>query len=224
MSPSANGSPRRVFVSGGTGYVGSRLIPRLLERGHRVRALVRPGSESKLPSGSEPVVGDALRAETFSGRVAPCDTFVQLVGVAHPSPAKAAQFRSIDLASARAAGEAASAAKVAHFVYVSVAQPAPAMKEYVAARAEGEAFLTSLELDATFLRPWYVLGPGHRWPYLLLPGYWLFERLPPTREGARRLGLVTLAQMVSALVAAVENPARGIRIVDVPGIRAAERA
>ncbi|HEY6050272.1 MAG TPA: NAD(P)H-binding protein [Thermoanaerobaculia bacterium] len=224
MSPSANGSSRHVFVSGGTGYVGSRLIPRLLDRGHRVRALVRPGSESKLPPGSEPVVGDALRSETFSGRVAPCDTFVQLVGVAHPSPAKAAQFRSIDLASARAAGEAASSAKVDHFVYVSVAQPAPAMKEYVAARAEGEAFLTSLKLDATFLRPWYVLGPGHRWPYLLLPGYWLFERLSPTREGARRLGLVTLAQMVSALVAAVENPARGIRIVDVPGIRAAERA
>jgi len=220
MSNSEKGVPRHVFVSGGTGYVGSRLIPRLLERGHRVRALMRPGSESKLPPGCEPVVGDALRSDTFSARVPPCDTFVQLVGVAHPSPAKAAQFRSIDLASARAAGEAASAAKVAHFVYVSVAQPAPAMKDYVAARAEGEAFLTSLNLDATFLRPWYVLGPGHRWPYFLLPGYWLLERLPPTREGARRLGLVTLAQMVSALVRAVENPVRGIRIVDVPGIRA----
>lgn len=165
-----------------------------------------------------------MRSETFSGRVAPCDTFVQLVGVAHPSPAKAPQFRSIDLASARAAGDAASASRVAHFVYVSVAQPAPAMKDYVAARAEGEAYLTSLNLDATFLRPWYVLGPAHRWPFLLLPGYWLLERLPATREGARRLGLVTLTQMVSALVRAVENPARGIRIVDVPTIRAAEGA
>ncbi|HYK42565.1 MAG TPA: NAD(P)H-binding protein [Thermoanaerobaculia bacterium] len=215
---------RHVFVSGGTGYVGSRLIPRLLERGHRVRALVRPGSESKVPAGAEAVPGDALRSETFSARVPPCDTFVQLVGVSHPSPAKAPLFRSIDLASARAGGEAAAAARVSHFVYVSVAQPAPAMKAYVAARAEGEAFLTSLGVDATFLRPWYVLGPGHRWPYALLPAYWLLEKLPPTREGARRLGLVTLAQMVAALVHAVENPARAIRIVDVPGIRAAENA
>ncbi len=40
-----------------------------------------------------------------------------------------------------------------------------------------------------------------------------------TRETARRLGLVTLAQMVDALVWAVEHPPEGVRIVDVPAIR-----
>ncbi|MEO8431820.1 MAG: NAD(P)H-binding protein [Acidobacteriota bacterium] len=212
---------RHVFVAGGSGYVGSRLIPRLLARGHRVRALVRRGSESKLPSGCEPVVGDALDESTFASRVPPCDTFVQLVGVAHPSPAKVALFRSVDLVSAKASARAASEARVAHFVYVSVAQPAPAMRAYVAARAEAEAFIRGLGLNATFLRPWYVLGPGHRWPYFLLPAYWLLEKLPPTRDGARRVGLVTLAQMVAALAGAVESPVNGVRVVDVPGIRAA---
>lgn len=76
-------------------------------------------------------------------------------------------------------------------------------------------------MSATFLRPWYVLGPGHRWPYALIPFYWLLERLPGTRETARRLGLVTLPQMIAALVDAIENPADGIRIVDVPAIRRA---
>jgi uncharacterized protein YbjT (DUF2867 family) len=209
----------RVFVAGGTGYVGSRLIPRLLERGHSVRALARPGSERRLPAGCEAVPGNALDPATFVGRIAPCDTFVQLVGVAHPSPAKAAEFRSVDLASARASAAAAAQAGIAHFVYVSVAQPAPAMKAYVAARAEAETFIRSTGLNATFLRPWYVLGPGHRWPYFLIPGYWLLERLPGTRETARRVGLVTLAQMVGALAAAVENPPSGVRIVDVPAIR-----
>ena len=42
-----------------------------------------------------------------------------------------------------------------------------------------------------------------------------------TRDGARRLGLVTLAQMTRALVHAVENPSSGSRIVEVPEIRAA---
>jgi hypothetical protein len=40
-------------------------------------------------------------------------------------------------------------------------------------------------MNATILRPWYVLGPGHQWPYLLLPMYKLMELLPSTREGAR---------------------------------------
>jgi uncharacterized protein YbjT (DUF2867 family) len=213
--------PREIFVTGGTGYIGSRLIPLLASRGHRVRALVRPGSEGRLPAGCAHVTGDPLRLETFASDVAPADTFVQLVGVPHPSPAKAAQFREIDLASAKASSEAAARAGVAHFVYVSVAQPAPAMKEYQAARAEGESFVRASGLNATFLRPWYVLGPGHRWPYLLVPFYAIAELLPPTREAARRIGLVTLGQMLRALVWSVENPARGIRILDVPGIRAA---
>jgi hypothetical protein len=47
------------------------------------------------------------------------------------------------------------------------------------------------------------------------------ERVPISREGARRLGLVTLAQMTRALVHAVENPPPAGRIMEVPEIRAA---
>ncbi len=93
------------------------------------------------------------------------------------------------------------------------------MRAYWEARAEAEVFVEQSGLNATILRPWYVLGPGHRWPVLLLPGYWIAERIPATREGARRLGLVTLRQMTVAIVRAVESPVSGIRIVEVPEIR-----
>jgi uncharacterized protein YbjT (DUF2867 family) len=212
---------RCVFIAGGTGYIGSRLIPRLLERGHEVRALVRANSEKKLPPGCLPVLGNALEWSTYAGKIVPADTFVQLVGVAHPSPAKAAEFRTVDLVSGLGGVQAAKAAGVGHFVYLSVAHPAPAMKAYIEVRTECEAAIESAGLNATMLRPWYVLGPGHWWPYLLLPMYKLAELLPQTREGAKRLGLVTLEQMVAALLAAVENPARGIAVVEVPQIRSA---
>ena len=162
---------RNIFITGGTGYVGRALIPRLLERGHSVRALVRRGSEQRLTRSCEAVIGNALDASSFADNVQPSDTFVQLVGVPHPSPAKAGEFKSIDLASARASVSAAAGAGVKHFVYVSVAQPSPVMKAYQAARAEGESMIRESGLAATILRPWYVLGPGHLWPYALVPIY-----------------------------------------------------
>ena len=208
-------------MTGATGYLGGALVPRLLARGHRVVALARPGSEGRVAEGASVVAGDALDAATYASRVPPGAAFVHLVGVAHPSPRKARQFRDVDLASLKAALLAAVPAAVSRFVYLSVAHPAPAMRAYWEARAEGEALLLATGLPATILRPWYVLGPSHRWPYLLVPLYALAELLPATRDGARRLGLVTREQMTRALVAAVESPPGGVRIVDVPAIRVA---
>jgi uncharacterized protein YbjT (DUF2867 family) len=215
---------RRVFITGGTGYIGAGVIPVLLERGHRVRALVRPGSKAKLPAECEVVSGNALDANTYRQLIRPADTFIHLVGVGHPSPAKAADFRAIDLVAARAAIDACAELGMQHFIYVSVAHPAPLgmMKDYIAVRVECEEMIQARHLKATILRPWYVLGPGHRWPYALLPFYKLCEWLPFTRNAALRLGLVTIDQLILALVEAVESPAQGTRVVGVPEIRAAE--
>ena len=208
-----------VFITGGTGYVGRPLITLLLERGHDVRALVRPGSEKKPPSGCQLILGNALDANSYAEQIKPADTFVQLVGVAHPNPSKADKFRTVDLASGKGAVEAARSANVQHFIYVSVAQPAPVMKAYIQVRSECEGMIRQSGMNATILRPWYVLGPGHRWPYLLLPIYKLMERIPQTRAGATRLGLVTLDQMTRALLHAVESPSSGVQVVEVPEIR-----
>ena len=157
----------------------------------------------------------------LSGALRGAGTAVHLIGTPHPNPSKAAEFVRVDLASARACAAAAAQAAVTHLVYVSVAQPAPVMHAYVDARRAAESAIVATGVPATFVRPWYVLGPGHRWPALLLPLYALARMLPATRDTARRLGLVTLAQMTRALTQAVENPPAGTRIVEVPEIRAA---
>lgn len=207
-----------VFVTGATGYLGRALIPALLARGHQVRALIRPGSESKVPAGTQCVIGDALDAASYQNAIAPADTFVHLVGTPRPNPFKGKQFRAVDLVSIRAAVSAAVHARVGHFVYLSVAHPAPIMAAYIAVRKEGEALLEASGLPTTILRPWYVLGPGHYWPFALAPIYGLLERLRPTREMVLRLGLVTIAEMVAALVDAIEEPPQTRRIVGIPEI------
>ena len=225
-SAALNGKHRSVFITGGTGYIGSRVIPALVARGHSVRALVRPASASRLPPGCVPVVGDALDSTSFARHIAGCDTFVQLVGTPHPGPSKAAEFERVDLASVRESVVAARSSGISHFIYLSVAQSSSVMRAYVDVRMRGEALVREWAFadptrHVTLLRPWYVLGPGHRWPYALLPLYWVMEAIPSTREKARELGLVTIAQMVATIVNSIEATPSSERVVNVPEIRRA---
>ena len=213
---------RNIFITRATGYIGSRLVPELVGRGHTVRALVRAGSEGKLPKGATAVEGNALDGSTFAEQIAPSDTFIQLVGVAHPSPSKAEEFRSVDLVSVRESVAAARAAGIEHFIYLSVAQPAPIMQAYVGVRAEGERLTRAAGLRATFVRPWYVLGPGHRWPYAILPLYWLWMLSPKSRDTARRLYPVKLRQVLRTLADAVDAPPEEVRVVEAMEMRKSE--
>jgi uncharacterized protein YbjT (DUF2867 family) len=210
--------PRRVLIAGANGYMGSRLAARLLSRGHAVTALVRSAS-TRVPTRCTLIKGDALDASSYVPAARGLDTLVHLVGVTHPSPAKAALFETIDLASARIASRAATAAGISHIVYVSVARPAPVMQEYISARCRAEDALASTAIPCTFLQPWYVVGPGHYWPLMLLPAYKVFEWLPSTRATANRLGLVGIDTMLSCLTQAIENPPSATRSWDVPTLR-----
>lgn len=167
------------------------------------------------------IVADPLDASSYAAKLGDADTFVHLIGTAHPAPWKGDEFRAVDLRSGLAAIEAArQSPPIRHFVYVSVAQPAPVMKAYIAVRAEVEAALAASGLPHTILRPWYVLGPGRRWPAMMKPLYWIFSRFESTRAGAARTGLLEESEMLNALVWAVENPNReGARILEIPQIR-----
>ncbi len=211
----------KVLISGGTGYMGQRLVPALLAREHEVRVLARRESIPRVPAGAAAIIGDALNSDAVI-RALPSDgTLVHLVGTPHPSPSKAAEFQNVDLPAALASVAAARQGRVAQLVYLSVAHPAPIMEAYIATRVAAEKAIADAGLTATVLRPWYVLGPGHRWPIALLPIYALLGLFPATRDGAQRLGLVTIDQMIAALVRAVENPpAPGtVRVVEVREIR-----
>ena len=205
----------KVFVTGATGYLGVPLVAELLQRGHDVTSLVREGRSAP----GNCVTGIALDPTTFASHVAQCDTLVHLVGTPKPAPWKAKQFQEVDLKALEASVAAAVEAKVRHFVFLSVAQPAPVMRAYIAVRQECERQIRTAGLDATFIRPWYVLGPNHWWPVMLIPFYMLAAHVPAWQKTAARLGLVRRQEMINALIWAVENPAMGIRIFDVERIR-----
>jgi uncharacterized protein YbjT (DUF2867 family) len=211
---------KEAVIAGGTGYIGRPLIERLCAGGFHVKAISRPRSLSRLPSGCQPVIGSVLDATSYEEQIPIGSTFIHLVGVPHPAPWKSAQFRAVDLVSLKQSVAAAKHRGVNHFVYMSVAHPAPVMNAYIQVRTECEEIVRESGMNATILRPWYVLGPGHRWPVALKPVYEILRWFPATRESALRLGLVTREQVVSALYAAADSDANGLQVLETGAIRA----
>jgi len=210
-----------VFITGGTGYIGRRLIPLLQKQGYAVTALVRKQSVDKLPKGCTPVIADPFDAATYAKDIAPNSIFIHLLGVSHPGPKKKLLFYSVDLASVKASVEAARKAGVIYFVYISVAQyPTKIMESYQDARAQAEQVIRDSGIRAAFIRPWYIVGPGHYWPLVLQPLFRLMEYIPATAGKAKALALVSLRKMLLALQQAVNNPPNGpLRIIEIPEIR-----
>ena len=97
----------RIFVSGGTGYLGRPLIESLLASGHAVRVSVRSGSEHKVPRGAEMVQADPFDAPSIQPFVKTCDTYIHLLGTPKPAPWKGDEFRRIDERSLVASVDAA---------------------------------------------------------------------------------------------------------------------
>lgn len=217
---------KTIFITGGTGYIGSRLIKRLLKKEYTVVALTRKGSEHKLPVGCEIVFGNALDATTYQRHVPLNCIFVHLVGVAHPSPSKKEKFNSIDLVSVREAVKAAQKAECHHFTYISVSQfPSRIMHDYQSVRKTAESYIrkaltTEGVRSATFIRPWYVLGPSHYWPLLLFPFYWLAKISKKYRTAAEAKDLVWIHNMLDTLEFAIETPPQyGERIFEIKDIK-----
>ena len=209
-----------IFITGGTGYIGKRLIKKLVARGYDVTALVRKGSENKFPKGVRAIIADPFDASTFIEWIPKNAVYIQLLGVSHPSPRKKNLFQEIDLRSVRTSADAAKEAAVSHFIYLSVAMtPSNIMRDFQEARQEGEAYVRSKNLACTFIRPWYVLGPGHWWPIVLLPVYAIAKFIPSWKEKARAYAIVTIGQMLKILLHVIESPPPQLRIIEVKHIK-----
>ncbi len=158
--PAPSGKPRPVLVTGATGYIGGRLVPRLLEAGHTVKVLVRtPAKIAGVPWLADVEVvqsslddGDALRA-ALDG----VDVLYYLVH----SMAAGSGFEAKEKAMAETAARAAADAGVDRIVYLGGLHPADAeLSTHMRSReAVGKVFLDS-PVDAIVFQAGVVIGSG----------------------------------------------------------------
>ena len=196
-----------VLVTGATGYVGGRLIPRLLERGHRVRVLVRdPRRIGGRPWANqvEVVTGDLLDAASVARAVAGVDAAYYLV---HSMGAND-DFASVDRRAAAIFGDAAR--NLAHVIYLGGLLPAtPHVSVHLRSRAEVGAILHAY-CRTTEFRAGPIIGSGsasfemvryltERLPIMVAPR-WILNDVQP----------IAIRDVLSYLIAALDHKPLGI--------------
>jgi len=207
----------RVLVTGATGYVGGRLVPRLLEAGWEVRVLARdPRRLQGRPWSArvEVATGDVLRPETLPAALAGVDAAFYLIH----SMAGSADFHQRDREAAAAFGAAARAAGVRQIVYLGgLGDPAHDLSEHLRSRQETGAALAAAGVPVTELRAAVIVGAGslsfemiryltERVPFMVCPR-WVFTRTQP----------IAIRDVLAYLMAALETPAARGRLVEIGG-------
>jgi len=189
----------RILLTGATGYVGGRTLPRLLDAGHEVRALARRPERTDLPV---PVVrGDVVSGEGLAEALEGCDVALYLVHSMGRGRGRDDDFAERDRRAARNFARAAAEAGVERIVYLGGLEAAES--EHLRSRHEVAEVLREHGPRLVYVRAAMVIGAGsasfqmlehlvRRLPVMVTPR-WIETRSQPVAIGDVAAALTTLA-------------------------------
>lgn len=207
-----------ILVTGATGYIGARLVPRLLESGYPVRLLVRdPDRLYGRPwiEAVEVATGDVLKPETLPTALAGVSSAYYLIH----SMSASGDFHERDIVAARNFGTAAREAGVARIIYLSGLgeESDKELSEHLSSRHATGAALREFDVPVTELRAAVIVGSGSLSFEMVRD---LTERLPVMivpKWAATRIQPIGIRDILAYLVATLETPESAGRIIEVGG-------
>ncbi len=207
----------RVAIVGGTGFVGSYIVDALLDSGHDVRALVRPGSEDKVPQKGAPeiVPGDLSDESALDALLRGCDAVVYCVGILKEARRAGITFESLQYEGVVRTIAAAEKAGATRFVLLSANGVKVPGTPYQETKKRAEDALLDSGLDATIFRPSVIFGdPRGRMEIATqlyrdlvatpIPAVGFFTGFSPAR-GPVLMAPVHVEDVASACVTALES-------------------
>ncbi len=155
-----------VLVSGASGFVGRAVCRALIERGHRVMALVRRIESA--PPGTEPRVGDILDPASLDRATAGAESVIHLVGIIMEDRRRGITFDRVHVEGTRIMLDATRRSNVRRFVHMSaLGTRENAVARYHQTKWQAECLVRESALDFTIFRPSLIHGPGGEFTKML---------------------------------------------------------
>jgi len=198
---------QRVFVTGGTGFVGKAVIRALLAQGFLVRCLVRPGSEHDLKGfeSIDRVPGDVLQPDGLTASVEGCSALVHLVGIIREQ--RGVTFERLHVQATRNMLALARAAGIKRFAQMSALGTRPgARARYHQTKWEAEEAVRASDLAWTILRPSIIFGRGDAFMSILGRAVKQLPVMPVLGDGRYRLQPIPVEQVAEGFARALRTP------------------
>ncbi len=195
-----------ILVTGGTGFVGSRLIRRLRKGDMPVRAVVRdPDKAVWLKDlGVNVVKGDISDKASLDKAAEGIERVVHLVGIIQETARST--FRAVHVEGTRNILEASRKAGVRHFFYQSALGTRPgARSAYHKTKWEAEELVRASGIPFTILRPSLIYGPGDQFTIRLAEMIRLSPVLPVIGSGKSRVQPIFIDDVTACIVQAVTS-------------------
>lgn len=197
----------KVFVSGGTGFVGEHVCRALRESGHEVRLLVHRSKAGVKESGITYAEGDIARLESFAVEVSGCDAVINLVGIIREFPSRGATFESLHVQATANMLEAARRAGVTRYLQMSALGTRPdAVSAYHQTKWRAEEMVRESSLEWTIFRPSLIFGPRDAFINMLAAQLRLAPLMPVIGSGRYRLQPIHADDVARCFVRALEMP------------------
>lgn len=196
----------RIFLAGGTGFVGGHLRQALLARGHSIRVLVHKRSVGSLP-GVEEVEGDVTLLPSFIGGVTGCDATINLVGIIREFPRRDVTFERLHIEATRNMISAAKKAGIKrHLQMSSLGTQAGSSSGYFSTKFKAEEEVRGSGLDYTIFRPSIIFGPKDDFINKLAGYLRSFPALPVIGDGEYQLQPISADDVARCFAEALEKP------------------